>query len=63
MVNKERASIGEIYYTVTPYGDIVQKIEEGSDEDAWLFEWGNYFTEESQAFNLQSELIGVLLFN
>ena len=53
----KRVSIGETYFMVTPYGDIVAKVEEGSVEDDWLFEWRNYFNEENQALTTQAELI------
>lgn len=59
----ERVAIGETYFSVNPYGEIESHIENNSIVDNWLFEWGNYFHTESQAFTLQKELIGVLLFN
>lgn len=59
----ERVAIGETYFSVNPYGEIESHIENGSIEDDWLFEWGNYFHNEEQAFSMQKELIGVLLFN
>ena len=58
----KRVNVGETYFTVTPYGDIVTKTEEGSIEDNWLFEWGNYFNEESQAYSTQKELINAWMF-
>lgn len=59
----ERVPIGETYISVNPFGELEYHIENGSVEDDWLFEWGNYFLTEDQAFAMQKELIGVLLFN
>lgn len=57
-----RVNVGEIYYTLDAYGEIMSRVEENSSLDNWLFQNGNYFNIKSQAFYLQSELITKLCY-